>query len=319
MPSNISRDIITLKEVNFMLAIIDIGSNTIRMNVYIKKEDDFEIAFNSKEMAGLVSHIEDGVLLKSGVLKLLDVLGKFDLILKRLNITEVFPFATASLRNIKNSQEVIQKVKDTLGLDIHLVSGNEEGELGYAGASSVVKKDTGLLVDIGGGSSELVVFKNNKIRRSTSLPIGSLNFYRNYVSSILPQLSEIKEINRNAQQILELHDSNPQKIYTIVGVGGTIRALLKLKNSLYIDSDADVITFDELKDIVNRMKTPHIFQDAILKAIPNRIHTIVPGTMILYSIMKHYRSKEIIVSQAGAREGYLINYVMKKKEITYGE
>ena len=312
MPSNISRDIITLKEVNFMLAIIDIGSNTIRMNVYIKKEDNFEIAFNSKEMAGLVSHIEDGVLLKSGVLKLLDVLGKFDLILKRLNITEVFPFATASLRNIKNSEEVIQKVKDTLGLDIHLVSGNEEGELGYTGASSVVKKDSGLLVDIGGGSSELVIFKNNKIRRSTSLPIGSLNFYRNYVSSILPQLSEIKEINRNAQQILELHDSNPQKIHTIVGVGGTIRALLKLKNSLYIDSDADVITFDELKDIVNRMKTPHIFQDAILKSIPNRIHTIVPGTMILYSIMKHYRSKEIIVSQAGAREGYLINYVMRK-------
>ncbi|HPW53313.1 MAG TPA: hypothetical protein PK631_02975 [Erysipelotrichaceae bacterium] len=302
-----------------MIAIIDIGSNTIRMNVYINKDGVFECAFNSKEMAGLVGHIEDDVLLESGILKLLDVLKKFDLILKRLNITKVYPFATASLRNIKNSREIIKRVQETIGLNIHLVSGNEEGELGYTGASSVIKKDDGLLVDIGGGSSELVIFKKNRIKTSTSLPIGSLSFYRIYVSGILPTLDEIKDINRNANQLLELNDSRPLKIETIIGVGGSIRALLKLKNSLFFDTDENVITFAELKDIVNRMKTPHLFKDAILKAIPNRVHTIVPGTLILYSIMKHYRTKELIVSQSGAREGYLINYVINKKEINYGE
>jgi exopolyphosphatase/guanosine-5'-triphosphate,3'-diphosphate pyrophosphatase len=172
---NISHDIIILRG-DFMLAIIDIGSNTIRMNVYIIKEDFFEQAFSSKEMAGLISHVENGVLAESGIIKLLDVLKRFDLILKRLNITRVYPFATASLRNIKNSHEIIQRVKETLGFDIHLVSGNEEGELGYIGAHSVVQRDSGLVVDIGGGSCELVPFKNNKIESSTSLPMGSLNF-----------------------------------------------------------------------------------------------------------------------------------------------
>ncbi len=303
-----------------MLAIIDIGSNTIRMNVYIKKsEGPFEMAFNSKEMAGLVGHIEYGSLSESGIIKLLEVLSRFSLILKRLNIKEVYPFATASLRNIKNSEDIIQRVKNNLGFDIHLVSGNEEGELGYIGAKSIVHRDKGLLVDIGGGSAELVPFKDDKIVTSVSLPMGSLNFYRNYVRGILPTKYEIKDIGKNAKQLLQLNDPKPETIDTIVGIGGSIRALLKLKNNLFIEDNNDIITYSQLKDIVNRMKTPHDFQDTILKVIPNRIHTIVPGTVILYTIMKYYHSQQVIVSSAGAREGYLINYVINKKEINYGE
>ncbi|MGI6608138.1 MAG: hypothetical protein ACOX1F_04080 [Erysipelotrichaceae bacterium] len=302
-----------------MLAIIDIGSNTIRMNVYIKNDGTFEQAFNFREMAGLVSHIENGVMTENGVIKLLDVLKRFNQILKRLNIFEVYPFATASLRNIKNSHEIIKRVKEIIGFDIHLVSGNEEGELGFIGASSIVKRDNGLMVDIGGGSCELVPFNDNKIENSTSLPMGSLNFYRNYVSGILPNKSEIKDISQNARKLLELNDPYPKKISTIVGIGGSIRALLKLKNSIFIDDINDVITFSQLKDILNRMKTPHEIQDTILKVIPNRIHTIVPGTVILYSILKYYHSNEVVVSSAGAREGYLINYIIYKKEIIYGE
>jgi len=314
---NITQDINALRG-NFMLAIIDIGSNTIRMNVYIKKDGLFEQAFNSREMAGLIGHVENGVLTESGILKLLDVLRRFDLILKRLNITEVYPFATASLRNIKNSKEIVQRVKDTIGLDIHLISGNEEGELGYIGATSIIKRDNGLLVDIGGGSCELVPFNNNVMENSTSLPMGSLNFYRNYVSGFLPNKSEIKDINKNARQLLELYDRQPKRIQTIIGVGGSIRALLKLKNTIFTEeNNVDIITFEQLKDIVNRMKTPHEIQDTILKVIPNRIHTIVPGTLILFTIMRYYRSNEIVVSSAGAREGYLINYVINKKEIVH--
>ncbi len=300
-----------------MLAIIDIGSNTIRMNVYIKKDNTYEQAFSSREMAGLVGHIENGVLLESGILKLLDVLGRFTLILKRLNIKKVYPFATASLRNIENSYDVIQRVKETISLNIHLIPGHEEGELGYIGATSIVKRDSGLLVDIGGGSSELVPFNKNGIEKSASLPMGSLSFYRNYVTEILPTRAEVKEISRNAKQLLKLYDPNPQKIQAILGVGGSIRALLKLKNTIFIENN-NIITFSQLKDIVNRMKTPHEIQDTILKVIPNRIHTIVPGTLILYSIMKYYHSEAIIVSSAGAREGYLINYIVNKKEIIYG-
>jgi exopolyphosphatase/guanosine-5'-triphosphate,3'-diphosphate pyrophosphatase len=118
--------------------------------------------------------------------------------------------------------------------------------------------------------------------------------------------------------LLTLNDSHPKKIQTIIGVGGSIRALLKLKNIIFNDSTQDTITFSQLKEIVNIMKNPNEIQDTILKVIPDRIHTIVPGTLILYSIMKYYRSEEIIVSYAGAREGYLINYIINKKEIIYG-
>lgn len=287
-----------------MIGIIDIGSNTIRLNVYRIDNNEFKIAFSSKEMAGLIGHIENQQLNEKGILKLISVLKEFNSILESLNITEVYPFATASLRNINNSEDVLKRVKAETGLTIDLIEGENEGILGFNGAINYVKVPTALLIDIGGGSTEIVPFSHYKIISSVSLPIGSLSLFKQYVKGIIPTQQEIKNMKKAVTKALVDNNPHPATFKTIVGVGGTIRALKKINLYLYDDHTISEKRFNAILDSISDESDKA--RDIILKVVPDRIHTIVCGCVILSCIMKHYGVEEIVVSEYGAREGYLI-------------
>ncbi len=287
-----------------MIGIIDIGSNTIRLNVYRIDNNEFKIAFSSKEMAGLIGHIENKQLNEKGILKLIGVLQEFNNILESLNITEVYPFATASLRNINNSEDVLKRVKAETGLMIDLIEGENEGILGFNGAINYVKVPTALLIDIGGGSTEIVPFSHYKIISSVSLPIGSLSLFKQYVKGIIPTQQEIKNMKKAVTKALVDNNPHPATFKTLVGVGGTIRALKKINSYLYDDHTIFEKRFNAILDSISDESDKA--RDIILKVVPNRIHTIVCGCVILSCIIKHYGVEEIVVSEYGAREGYLI-------------
>lgn len=287
-----------------MIGIIDIGSNTIRLNVYMVKNNEFKVVFSSKEMAGLIGHIDNQQLNEKGILKLIGILQEFNYILKSLNITEIYPFATASLRNITNSDAVLQRIKADTGLTIDLIEGENEGILGFNGAINYVKVPTALLIDIGGGSTEIVPYSHFKIISSVSLPIGSLNLYKQYVKGIIPTQQEIKNMKKAVTKILVENNPHPASFNTLVGVGGTIRALKKMNAYLYDDQTITDSRFNAIFDKISDESEKAI--STILEVVPDRIHTIICGCVILSCIMKHYNVKEIVVSEYGAREGYLI-------------
>ena len=147
-----------------LYGIVDIGSNTVRLNVYRCEDEDIRVVFSKKDNLGLVFYIKSGKLTNIGIEKLITVLKKIKKDFDYLNIESYRFFSTASLRNIKNSTEVIQIIKDKVNIDIDLLSGEEEGELSFCGSISTIKKDNGILIDLGGGSVEIVLFKNKKNR-----------------------------------------------------------------------------------------------------------------------------------------------------------
>ena len=100
------------------------------------------------------------------------------------DIDELHPFATATIRDAANRTEILSRVKEELNLDIEIISGEEEAKLAFIGASSSVEVSRGVLTDIGGGSSEVVIIDQNKVIKSTSLSIGSLSAFNDYVSSL---------------------------------------------------------------------------------------------------------------------------------------
>ncbi len=121
-----------------MYAIIDIGSNTIRLNVYQVEEDGaIHSIFQSKETAGLAGYVrEDGSMSREGLDRAADALLRFRSILDALHIENRAVFATASLRNITNSEEAVFQLQERTGLMIRLLSGREEAILDYVGATS---------------------------------------------------------------------------------------------------------------------------------------------------------------------------------------
>lgn len=301
-----------------MIAIIDIGSNTVRMNVYqIEDNEKFNVLFSVKEMAGLASQIESGLLLEKGLKNLILILSEFRRIVDIFHIKEVYPFATASLRLISNQASVLQRIFDETGFSCDLISGSQEGKLGVIGALSDFDVPKAVLVDVGGGSCEIVPFENKKILSSNSYPVGSLSMYKQFTSTLIPNHDEQKKIKKFVKQEIDGSLIKKHQFVTVVGVGGTIRALLKVKN--YIDNDfsgSRQLTLKKLKSMLAFLGSgSREAQDTILKVVPDRIHTLVSGLCVWISVLNETGCVEVLVSENGVREGYLIEHVLNQGDV----
>lgn len=304
-----------------MYAIIDLGSNTIRLNVYKLDEGQFTLLLNKKNTAGLASYVKNGEMTTEGVEKACEVLEEFKFLLEHFGITKIYAFATAALRNVSNSKNAVDEIIRKTEIDIVVLPGDEEAELDFIGATSAMKIKDGLLIDIGGASTELVVYREMKILKTLSMPIGSLNAYNQYVSHLIPDRQERKALKEAV--LIELAkdaDMNYGEYKTICGVGGTIRAARKLNNFLFkLPANHMEIKVPNVKKIIKLLENDEEDNlissetlDVLLKIVPDRVRTILPGMIILNTIIKHFKSEEIVISNAGVREGYLYTHVLKK-------
>jgi exopolyphosphatase/guanosine-5'-triphosphate,3'-diphosphate pyrophosphatase len=184
-------------------AIIDIGSSTVRLAIYLIEPDHVEMLMKKKHLLGLASYLEEGRMSETGILKTIKVLDDFKRFLHDLGINAITAFTTAALRNSANSKEAVQSISVATGIPIRVISGDEEATYDFIGATHGMKSREGLLVDIGGASTEIVSFKDKKIRNKISLPMGSLLFASQYVQELLPGREEADEMRRAADDILK--------------------------------------------------------------------------------------------------------------------
>ena len=298
-----------------LYGIVDIGSNTVRLNVYNCKNNEINLVFSKKENLGLVFFIKNGKLTIKGVEKLIKFLKKIKKDLEYLKITNSSFFSTAVLRNIENSDDVIQIIKDKVDIEIDLLSGEEEGELSFFGSVSTIKKDNGILIDLGGGSVEIVIFNNKKIMEKYSIPIGSLKMYNEYVSGMIPDKIESDSIKKRTQYELKIIGiNNEEKIPFMCGVGGSIRTIEKILLDLNLQKKkADLIDVKLLKKLKKELdqNDKHTYYK-ILHVKPSRIHTLVPALLILESITSYFGCEEIQTSKNSVREGYLFKKILNR-------
>lgn len=301
-----------------MYGVIDIGSNSIRLSIYRVEQNQIRLILNRKETAGLAGYLDDRQnLSEQGIRKAIRVLQGFQALLDIVKPDLVFVFATASLRNIRNTAEAVEKIRLETPFKVRVLTGDEEAVFDYFGAVQSVDIEDGLLIDIGGGSTELVFFKSKEVVFTESLPIGSLNLYFNHVSDIIPSPVEEKQIQQTVVRqlkklILPDYGLSAEKI---CGVGGTIRASGKLCADLF-GGDKRKFECRKIKTLLNRLETDRQGTVShILKICPDRIHTIVPGMVILKTIFKYYKSQTVTVSPYGVREGYLYYMLQERGEL----
>lgn len=292
------------------IGIIDIGSNTIRLNVYELNNHSFHLLFSKKENVGLISYVNKNNLSLEGINKLKQCLLRLKEILDALQIHIIDAFATASLRNLNNKLEVISIISNTVNINIVLLSGTMEGNLSFKGAMHQIKYPEGLYIDSGGASTELVFYKHFKNLATHSLNIGSLNLFNKYVKKVIPTKEETIQIQKQIQSELETI-SIPQKISTFQNLaitGGNMRAIRSLLVHFgWIDRDAYVFSANKIYKLLqtlseNKTDTLHLF----LKIKPERVHTMFCGLLILEGIISKYSIETIQICTNGVREGYLI-------------
>lgn len=297
-----------------MYGIIDIGSNTIRLNVYKVDGDQFRLLFKNKISAGLVNYIVNGRMSMEGIQKASSVLYEFKQIVDNLEIRDLLIFATASLRNITNATEARLIIEKLTGLTIEVISGEEEGELGYHGAMFDVDLKDGVAVDIGGGSTEMVRFVDGDVTKSLSMPMGSLNMFLQHVEGILPKKSEMKDVKKSATELLDNHPiSNPVNPI-LCGVGGTMRSGLQLYNYLYNRPATNkTLPAPAIEEMIKKLSKDYtLAREVILKVCPERVHTILPGLGVVSAVCEKLGAQQIVVSNLGVREGYLVSRVIQR-------
>ena len=294
--------------------IVDVGSNTIRLSIYHWEGQKFKLLMNKKEMAGLAGYIKNGLLSDSGILVACRVLAGFKALLRNFDIANLYVFGTASLRNIVNTEEALETIEAVTGIKVEVLSGADEAAFSFLGATvGGGAPGSGMLADVGGGSTELVAYQDGAITSGCSLPMGSLSLFTKHVSGLFPTKEERKAIRSDVKEELERAKTAGLRCKHLTGEGGTFRAAAKLCNDLSgADPDNRIIPAGEIHALYKGLKKGD--QDTlrqILRSVPDRVHTILPGLAILTAILDAYEVSTVSVSACGVREGYLLRRVME--------
>ncbi|WP_296114927.1 rod shape-determining protein [uncultured Anaerococcus sp.] len=298
-------------------AIMDIGSNTVRLSVYKEKDGEAVNLFSEKEQVSLKSYVKDGRLSKKGIKRLYRTLSKFKAVVDNFgDIDGVYPFATATVRDVANRSDILSLMKNDLDLDIEILSGEEEAKLAFVGAAVSSEIKEGVLCDIGGGSTEVVLIDQGKVIKSQSLSIGSLSAFNDYVDGLFADKSSKKKIEKRLIELFDNQSMYREDFKVLSAVGGTARAALKVYREYYdLEDNIRSMKADDfnqmVKDLVKKSDTKKM--RLILDVKPDRIHTLLPGMLIMNQICKFFSVKTINVSQTGVREGYVYSKLLRKE------
>lgn len=302
-----------------MYFVIDIGSNTIRAVIFRHENSRLIPVLNKKYSAGLVNYIEsEGALSREGIEVCVEALSELRIIMDAFSFDGIYAFATASLRNITNTVEVVGEIQKRCGISVRVLSGKEEAFFDYYGSMHQTEKEPGLLIDIGGGSTELVLYGEERPIAAESLRMGSLNMYNRHVRGIMPTKGELKAIQWEARKnFLHMSSMNQKQniraVKTITAVGGSARALLKLYRGMQGKEKACASYPSKyLKSLISMKWEEKQIAGCILRYAPERIHTLLPGAAILCAAAEFYEAQIITTSWYGVREGYL-HYILDQE------
>ena len=301
--------------------VIDLGSNSIRMVIYDVKDDrkrsftskDFKSIINDKVMAGLAAFVEDGVFTAAGIDRAAGVLKSHLKHARYFNCKRLDVFATAVLRNAENCAAAIAEIEERTGLAVQLLSAHDEAHLGFVGAAAGAPIEHGTIIDIGGGSTELTRIAGGHDFDDRSIPQGSLSSFTRYVKAIIPAPYEMDAIACAFRaQLKALPNLDAYRADTLYGVGGSVRAAAKVVQQVRgCDLRPRTITADDVASVLAAAReNPNAFAHAALKASAERVHTVVPGCVILDTLFKQLGATRLEIRKGGVREGYLIERIL---------
>lgn len=295
------------------IGIIDIGSNSVRLAIYERTAAGaHRIIDGSKRHARLSQKVEaDGSLGEAAVNGLIGIIRHFCLICSHYKIgnANIRAIATAAIRNAPNRQHVIAQLASATGLQVEILSGEEEASFGFLGMINSMDEQDGFLIDIGGGSTELSLFRNREIVHSVSFPFGCVNLNKRFADNGLLDNSSLKRLEAFIHGALATSPwaaSAPG--LPLIGLGGTARALAKIHQGItnypfayphnYSVSAQEVDSLLEslrMMPVNRRTKIPGMAKD--------RADIVVPGLVVLQAVYRAIQATEYRVCGAGLRDG----------------
>jgi len=312
---------------NKTLAAIDIGTNTLRLLIATVRFNPEKQSYSIKEIFSerIITRLGgglsgNGLLKKKAMSKSLSALKRFSSVLSRYDVYKTRAVATSALREAGNSKEFLAEVKGATGLAVKIISGEEEARIAASGMLiDIAAPETALMVDIGGGSTELIFAKQGKPVLVKSLNLGVVYLAGRFMKHDPPFKEDLIGMDRYISEKIgpivtpysELKTQDPELKTVLIGTAGTVTTLSAVAKGLAKFEHNKIhksrLTLDKVKKIYSDIAPVSSRERAGLVPFePSRLDIIVPGTLILLKLMETFGFREIIVSNHGLREGILV-------------
>ncbi len=295
------------------IAVIDIGSNSVRMQISRVQDGMYDVVEEYKRMLRLGDDVFlDGLIKETTIEKLITTLNEMKELYLSKSVNTVRAIATASFREASNADYVIDKIKQSTGISIEIIDGQNEAYLGFLGVSAnfELKDSRVLITDIGGGSAEFMVVDNEKPVFSKSTPFGCNKLLHRYFKSDPVKESEVirfKEDMDKEISALPIDD----KIEHIVCLGGT------LNNISYIagKGNSDRVKYVDrkfLKGFLREIIGKNIEERTNIKYLePKRADIVLPAALLIDKILYKAQKSGFYTLSGGLRTGLTIDTINK--------
>lgn len=310
-----------------MIAAIDIGTNSLHM-VVVQIEPTlpaFSMIAKEKETVRLGDRdLATGDLKPEIIKKAIATLGRFQEIAKMSNVETIVAVATSAVREAPNGKDFLHRIETELGLSVDLISGQEEARRIYLGVLSGMEfhNQPHIMIDIGGGSTELILGDSHEPRSLTSTKVGAVRLTGELITTDPISNIEFQYLQAYARGMLErsvdevLANLNFGESPRLVGTSGTIETLATIHAREKLGYDPSTLNgyqfpLKDLRELVNRLRRLSNVERAVIPGMPDkRSEVILAGAVILQEAMTLLGAESLTVCERSLREGVIVDWML---------
>ncbi|MDH6055374.1 Ppx/GppA phosphatase family protein [Umezakia ovalisporum] len=312
---------------NSIIAAIDLGTNSLHM-VVVKIDPtlpSFSIITKEKETVRLGNcDVTTGKLKPENIDTAITVLKRFQQIAKTAKAETIIAVATSAVREAPNGRDFLQEVQNKLGLKVDLISGQEEARRIYLGVLSGMEFDNQphVIIDIGGGSTELILGDSQKAEVLSSTKVGAVRLTSEFITTNPISDCEFGRLQAYARGMLErpvenlLANIRPRGFLRLVGTSGTIETLATIHARETLGAVPSILngyqfSIKDLQNWVSRLRNMTNSEISRIPSMPDRrSEVILAGAVILQEAMKLLGVETITVCDRALREGMIVHWML---------
>lgn len=305
------RFIANIANLSDTVAAVDLGSNSFHMIVAKVDNGNFQVVDRLREMVRLGAGLQDNKeLTPETEARALDCLERFGQRLKSLPHGSVRAVGTSALRQVRNSTRFLAEAEAVLGHPIEIIAGREEARLVYLGVAHglAAGNERRLVIDIGGGSTELIVGDGFQPRRTESIHMGCVNMTRWHFGDgkISAEAMRSAELNGALEMLPVKNEYRSAGWEVAVGASGTIRAIHKVVQAAGWTGEQEGITYQALKKLRNVLIDTGQVDNIQLEGLSSeRKAVFAGGVAVLRAVFKALNISQLKVSDKALREGLI--------------
>jgi exopolyphosphatase/guanosine-5'-triphosphate,3'-diphosphate pyrophosphatase len=297
-------------------AAIDIGSNSIRMEAAeVSSGQPTRILASDREVTRLGESVfGNGVVSEDAMKATCVVLARMAALYRKLEVVGVRAVATSAIRDSSNQQEFLKRASDAVGAPVEIISGREEARLIHLGVESVWPQagKRVLIIDIGGGSAEIIAGEGGRLREAFSKPLGAVRLREMFLKRDPPSTLQLHQMHEYIQAKLEgaierLGNSKWERVIATSATAAAVAsAVARVPRTKRDGIDRLRISTAQVRKLYGKMAPLDVAGRRKVTGIgPRRAEIIVPGVAVLLRFLIEFRLPAVYYSRAGVRDGII--------------